>query len=211
MTLQTLKDLSNEEALTRQFFALVLILIPVLTFLLWFFHLPGTPLNICVLTIGKECWQIKQNSWLWRKASGAALTAGREQGHCYTGCASQCALFCFGGGALTLCLSSVDCVALCEVNFHHFFPWVDAFESRLAKLLSTLQVKATCAPPTNPCGGWTTQRTPTQTGLWSAGPARPAPSHLSPLQRVSTCVKPKTSSSPSWSQSSGVASNPARR
>lgn len=126
-------------------------------------------------------------------------------------CLSMCPLLFFSWGALTLCRSSVKRVALCEVDFRHFFPWVDALESWLAKLLSTLQVKATCAPPTSPSGGWTTQRTPTQTGLWSAGPARPAPCHLSPLQRVSTCAKAKTSSSPSWSRSSGVASNPARR
>lgn len=97
------------------------------------FPFAGTPLNICVLTIGKECWQIKQNSWLWKTASGAALTAERDEGHCYTGCASQCALFCFSWRALTLCRSSVDCVALCKVDFHHFFPMCRCFEFRLAK------------------------------------------------------------------------------
>lgn len=35
--------------------------------------------NICVLTVRMECWQIKQNALLWRKANAAAQQLkGRE-------------------------------------------------------------------------------------------------------------------------------------
>lgn len=73
-----------------------------------------------------------------------------------------------------------------------------------------LQERVTCAPQTNPSDVSTTPRTWTPTGQWAARPAHRAPSRLSSHWRVSCRGNLRTSSNPSWSQSSAAASSPAR-
>lgn len=63
--------------------------------------------NICVLTVRMECWQIKENALLWRKANAAAqqLKGSEDSG---TRALPLNVPFCFSWGMLTICCSTVS-------------------------------------------------------------------------------------------------------
>lgn len=70
--------------------------------------------NICVLTVRMECWQIKQNALLWRKASAAAQQLkGREDSVTLT--LPLNVPFCFNQATLTPRCSEYSHNAMCAM------------------------------------------------------------------------------------------------
>lgn len=116
--------------MTRKYQALFLYLIlnfP-FTFLLWFSFTSPCPLLVtCLFLKGKHlrvnCLKgmlvDKTKCFAVEEGQCCSSTAERERGQCYTGLASQWALFCFSWGMLTLCCSTVS-VTL-DTNFDGVF------------------------------------------------------------------------------------------
>ena len=138
----------------------------------------------------------------------SSSAAERYEGQCYAGPASQCAFLFQLRNVNSLwkrylwCIPYVWCTSVCFVTW--MWICVDCIYYQLSVLL---QVRVTCAPPTNPSGVWTTPRTWTPTGRWAAKRAPRAPCPPS----CSWCsASPRTSSNPSSSPWSAAASNRAR-